>query len=337
MELIPHLYEGINFSTIPKCILDELKTHSDIRSFISTRNENGEMKTKEGDFTPPLFMLVNDLNFYVNSKYIFHLFKFLDLGICFDTKYNKLNRNNIDVFYNEYSKGFGKGYNEFENSIKDSDSIFSTSNEQIAFKIYSHIKRGRFTSTFKEGDFKFVNNSISNKDIENKICLEYNIKIIYQITESNFFESGFNGGKFYKAWELILNNPIVFEPLFKTDEVKNNQTKQIEIDKENYKNKILFKIGLLFATGEMDKYFTVNAKNETLINKEYSAPKIAKELKNDSYNKYILATINNYTKDNPNGNKNIFNSIEMMTNIIDHCNKENLNVTPYFKSRLPIE
>tara|TARA_R110001583_G_scaffold171820_3_gene325556 strand:- start:1217 stop:2230 length:1014 start_codon:yes stop_codon:yes gene_type:complete len=232
MERIPNLYEGINFSTIPKCISDELKTHGDIRESISIRNEKGKMITKEGNFMRPLFMFFdyNDLNFYVNSKYLFHLFKLLDLGVCFDTKYNKLNRNNIDIYYNEYSKGFNKGYNEFENSIKDSNTIFSTSNEQIAFKIYSQIKQDGFTN--KIGDFKLVNNSLVNKDIEDKICLENNIKIIYQLTESNFFESGINGGKFYKAWELILNNPTVFEPIFLKDIIAKTQpTQQIEIDK----------------------------------------------------------------------------------------------------------
>lgn len=105
---------------------------------------------------------------------------------------------------------------------------------------------------------------------------------------------------------------------------------------EKFKTQNLFKVGLLFAKGEMNKYFTVNSKNETVMNNEYTAPKIAKELGNDSYNKYILASINNY-KDKENGNKNIFNSLDMMTRIISHCEAEKIPVDNYFKSRLPIE
>jgi hypothetical protein len=106
---------------------------------------------------------------------------------------------------------------------------------------------------------------------------------------------------------------------------------------EAYKNQNLFKVGLLFAKGEMNKYFKVNSKNKTVMNYEFSAPKIAKELGNNSYNKYILSSINNYTTDKENGNKNIFNSFDMMTKIISHCEVNNIPVDAYFKSRLPIE
>jgi hypothetical protein len=103
-----------------------------------------------------------------------------------------------------------------------------------------------------------------------------------------------------------------------------------------YKNQNLFKVGLLFANGIMNKYFTVNTKNATVMNVEYTAPKIARELGNESYNKYILASINNYT-DRENRNKNIFNSSDMMTKISSHCDAENIPIDDYFKSRLNIE
>ncbi len=126
----------------------------------------------------------------------------------------------------------------------------------------------------------------------------------------------------------------------KIDRLKNKQNppQQTETSKPDmvYKNQYLFKVGLLFATGEMNKYFTVNSIHATVMNSNYTAPKIAKELGNDSYNKYILASINNYT-DKENGNKNIFNSLDMMTKIILHCETENIPVDAYFKSRLPIE
>lgn len=101
---------------------------------------------------------------------------------------------------------------------------------------------------------------------------------------------------------------------------------------EKYKTQILFKVGLLFAKGDMNKYFDVNNKNTTVMKNGLSAPKIAKELKNDSYDKYILATINNYKTE-----KNIFNRLDMMNNIISHCEAEKIPVDPYFLSRLPTE
>lgn len=127
----------------------------------------------------------------------------------------------------------------------------------------------------------------------------------------------------------------------KIDRLKNKQNppQKTEIIKpdEKYKTQNLFKVGLLFAKGKLNKYFTVNSKNDTVMNSEYTAPKIARELGNESYNKWILASINNYTPDKENGNKNIFNSIDMMTKIISHCEAENITVDTYFKSRLPIE
>ncbi len=120
---------------------------------------------------------------------------------------------------------------------------------------------------------------------------------------------------------------------------KQNQPQQNDSIKtdEKYKTQYLFKVGMLFAKGKLNKYFTVNSKNITVMNSEYTAPKIAKELGNESYKKWILASINNYTPDKENGNKNIFNSFDMMTKIISHCEAENIPVDTYFKSRLPIE
>lgn len=143
--------------------------------------------------------------------------------------------------------------------------------------------------------------------------------------------------------EAKINNLITeFERSIDINEINQiealkTQPQQVESVKtdEKYKTENLFKVGLLFAKGELNKYFTINNKNEIVINSGYSAPKIAKELKNENYNKWILASLNNYK--GTSGNKNIFNSLDMMTKIISHCEAENIPVDAYFKSRLPIE
>lgn len=103
---------------------------------------------------------------------------------------------------------------------------------------------------------------------------------------------------------------------------------------KNNESKLWFKVGLLFANGSMDKYYNTN---KTGIKTQYTAPKIAKELGNASYNKFILATMNNYPIDNPNANKNIFNSSDKMQKIINHCNELQIKVIEDFTKRLPIE
>lgn len=115
---------------------------------------------------------------------------------------------------------------------------------------------------------------------------------------------------------------------------KNNET---DSHQEKYKTQILFNVGLLFASGKMEKFYDVNNLKQTVFKSGYSAPKVARELKNKNYEKFILASISNYTKENSNGNKNIFNSYNMMQKVIAHCDAENILVIDYFKERLPIE
>ena len=135
-----------------------------------------------------------------------------------------------------------------------------------------------------------------------------------------------------KIFRSASNNTLI------TDINKNDYQQQKTLNpEEGYKNQNLFKIGLLFATGEMNKYFSVTSLGKTVMKEGYSAPKIAEKIGNNGYNKWILATINNYAIDNVNGNKNIFNSVDMMTKIIDHCNINNIKIDPYFISRLPID
>lgn len=106
------------------------------------------------------------------------------------------------------------------------------------------------------------------------------------------------------------------------------------IPEDKFTSTIWFKVGLLFAKGELNQY---SNSNKSGFKKGYSALKVAKELGNKSYEKYILATINNYPSDNVNGDKNIYNSKDKMDKIIVHCNENQVIVDDYFKSKLPLE
>lgn len=131
---------------------------------------------------------------------------------------------------------------------------------------------------------------------------------------------------------------LVYKELCGEINGKLNPSKQPETVKpdEVYKTQNLFKVGLLFANGEMNKYYTVNKLNEFVPKDGLSPLKIAKQLGNSSFEKYILASKNNY-KTGENKSKNIFNNLDMMKNIIEHCKAEKIEIDPYFMSRLPIE
>ncbi|WP_152556914.1 hypothetical protein [Flavobacterium sp. 83] len=218
---IPYLYDGININTIPKSIYDELISNSNDRSFKSYSNDKGERITEFGEFNPPMFIYFDKpYNFHINIKHYDYLENKLMVGICFDENYNKVTKENIYSFYKYYNDGFLKGYKEFENSLKQNSSLFNITNDQIAYKIYSRIVRDGFLK--KDGFMKLGSLISPCTEIETKISSENNIKSILKITEERFFESGFEGGEFYKAWEIILNNPSVFEPIF----LKNSNTEK---------------------------------------------------------------------------------------------------------------
>lgn len=124
---------------------------------------------------------------------------------------------------------------------------------------------------------------------------------------------------------------------FITDKIKTNSPNTVEKKKatvKNHKSEIWFQVGLLFAKGDMNKYY--NPKKSGFKD-GYSAPKVAREIGHENYDKFILATINNYHPDNTNANKNIYNFKDKMDKIIKHCNEHLITIDTYFLSRLPIE
>lgn len=108
----------------------------------------------------------------------------------------------------------------------------------------------------------------------------------------------------------------------------------INVSDTKYKSTFWFKVGLLFAKGELNKYYN---SNKTGFKNRYSAPKVAKEIGLEDAEKNILATINNYPLDNVNADKNIYNSKDKMDKIIKHCNENQITIDDYFLSRLPVE
>ncbi|OWW24062.1 hypothetical protein B4Q04_18335 [Zobellia sp. OII3] len=91
------------------------------------------------------------------------------------------------------------------------------------------------------------------------------------------------------------------------------------------KDEYWFIIGVKFATGEI---------NQLLQDNEGNASKTAKELGNANYRPYISETTSDTNKIS---SKNIYNSRNKMTKIIEHCKNKNLEVTSDFVNRLPEE
>ena len=179
---------------------------------------------------------------------------------------------------------------------------------------------------------------IERNDFYKRCLTSINIKLTELSKKGNRILRGLNGMGTHPDPLLYLEymKREIKHKSLQTNETPKPQQSELVNPDEVYKTQILFKVGLLFAAGKMNKYFTINSKNNEIVSNGLSPLKIANELGNPSFEKYILASKNNY-KTGENKNKNVFNSFDMMTKIIDHCKVNNLPIEPYFISRLPKE
>lgn len=221
---IKNINDGINWRTILKVIKDEFSKNGHLREETHRRNDSGNMTVTYGQIMRPMFVHYNydSLNFFVNDKFINKFYEPLDLGIIFDENLNPITKKNLKPFFYEYSNGFNKGYSEFEDTLKKDTPLFGTSTEHIAYKVYSRIMTDKKGSFPMYGTFKGL-----QSDLEKRIRKERNLKVLFKLKKESFFNSGFEGGEFYKAWEIILNNPTIFESIF-TKHSELNQPQQPE-------------------------------------------------------------------------------------------------------------
>lgn len=106
----------------------------------------------------------------------------------------------LDLYLYEYAKAFQKGYIDFEKNLNQKQTTIEEPQEQKALKIFSYVLNAKY----KNGYFGDISeNHEAIKDRKGRY-----------ISNDEFSEWGFQGGQYYKAWVIILNNPIVFESFF---------------------------------------------------------------------------------------------------------------------------
>ncbi|MBK7965974.1 MAG: hypothetical protein IPK10_12290 [Bacteroidetes bacterium] len=189
-----------NSSTLPKSIYKYFCSLGNQRSFSVV---NG--KTTYYDLLPPFnrsFLFIEngtEYSCFILEKY-YELFKiYLSRGEIKDEKGNVLNEKTIYEFLVDYAKGFNKGYNDFKDTISKTD-LFEKSNTDLAYKIFERVYPS-FTRA-KDGNI-----TVTKGDFHNKKLKQY-------ITKELFYEAGYEGGEFFKAWELILKSPLLFKSFF---------------------------------------------------------------------------------------------------------------------------
>ncbi|HRP60491.1 MAG TPA: hypothetical protein PK833_09455 [Vicingus sp.] len=159
------------------------------------------------------------------------------------------------------------------------------------------------------------------------------------IKEQKFFNAKSENNKYLATFIKAVDDLNIFidtiTPLIENKSTKIKEPQQeAKTDappKKDFKQEVWFKVAVLFASGKMKKFYTLNDKKEFVMKPEYTAPKIAKDktINKPNYDKNILATLNNYeTK------KNIFNRTSTeLKEVIKHCENKKIDLDHDFIER----
>ncbi|MCG1035214.1 hypothetical protein [Polaribacter sargassicola] len=241
---IKNLYDDLNLKTIPKSILDK---------FFST----GHYKEYWGGkpFNTEYFNKSENLNFFYNYGQKKELIKLIRDKKLLSEENIFLTIEDLNNYFIEYGKGFKKGYYQFEKDLAPENTLFKNDDQQIIYKIFS--KAIQDTSLKKPGLFAL--SYINHFQIEdlNELYKTEDLKFCSYLKFDEFYKRGIEAGFFYKAWSIILHNPILFESLFnKHFKPKKNEEPQLENKKESlidYDNsKLTEKIIALNESGVLD-------------------------------------------------------------------------------------
>jgi hypothetical protein len=163
-----------------------------------------------------------------------------------------------------------------------------------------------------------VLNYIDSLLIENDLKPIDAIKILNKSTSN--FSPEFKDAHFKNIIDYLKSIDVNTEPQQSKD-LPLNTNKYDKTNSENFTTKIWFKVGLMFATGEMN----------VLIKKHDNVfTRVASELNNASYRPYISDTFGGNAK----GDKNIYESKSKMTTIHDYCKMKGIKMTEDFLDKI---
>lgn len=226
-KIVKNLYDDLNLTTIPEIIKKEFYKRGywyDKDIFIKPYNSRYNFE-------------IEDLKLQFNTH--------SNIGSLIDRviKNNSLLNENYDIInYNEFQReyikefglGFYDGYISYTKELKDKNNlIFEPDNKQIAYKIFSKVikkKSFRIVDSFPLTLIPFEDAELVKKKHNSEIDFYFAVKKKYN-------EAGFKSGEKYKAWELILQNPTLFEKIFveQLGKPENNQLEIIETPELNLK------------------------------------------------------------------------------------------------------
>jgi hypothetical protein len=141
-----------------------------------------EFKTAEYHFFTPADLYYSFMNDFKEGK-------------LFTDYLEPLSMDNVQPYYRSYGDGFTKGYNEFDEKVTASTSIFQDK-QSVVNRVFEQI------NTPFEGLASYGSAWL-------------NEKLVNTIQKKIWFEAGIKAGENYKAWFFILNNCNYFTDLFR--------------------------------------------------------------------------------------------------------------------------
>jgi hypothetical protein len=301
-----------------------------------------------------LFLSWKDCLNYFNSKlYEIENQKYKTFDELFDNAFQnkKINFDNINEI--PYIKALINGYlNEWLIKTKGLD----YNNERDYNKILS-IYFDEFVEHYNKTEISnFINSSLENmmnKAVAESDYNELNRKLEIAIAITGFGKHNLNNTQqpvFHyikavliqfsldnlEAKDIVFEMQGAFSPNFNknvTDKIINylkgieyfqGKNEKVILNRRNdsHKNNNWFKVGLLFASGEIYKHYDENNKSATAT---------ARALGNNSYRVYITQTFGHNEKlYGKKDDKNIFLNLNKMTQIINHCEENGITIDETF-------
>lgn len=213
-------------------------------------------------------------------------------------------------------------HDKLQESLSENKKMFHFLNIRLNPMNYIQEQKGNTSNNYLSGYLNDINNGLVTKlDMINYL------KSYISIEEFEALLEGIEDfDKKYYAENLVYNqnNGDLTESfstfkelvLSKIEELKQSKITSNKTSKKHYTENLWFDVGLKFATGEMLNLL-----------KNSNPTQVAKKLGNNSYRPYIGSTIGT---ENAKGDKNIFDSMYKMENIIKYCEENKIEVCDFF-------
>ncbi|MDO6473601.1 hypothetical protein [Maribacter sp. 1_MG-2023] len=252
---------------------------------------------------------IDEISFYFSNSRYEWLIGLMEKNILFDNSTKPISKIRLEKHLKEYGKGFRSGYFNYLEKVENENELFSKEKKIFINKIFSKVHDALNVSCLP---LQLIGNTNN----------EY--KKSYKIIEDELFEQGILDGEIYKAWMIVAEYNPMFRKKWKKENAIQFPNQEIQYSgKETLKNQLdynWFKVGLLFANGEMDKLIKKHESNFTQIAKEKFSHNP------NGYRPYISETFNNSTL----SDKNIWKNKLRLTTIHQHCIQNGISMTNSF-------